>query len=132
MTSFSAVRECRNIYHEKKAGHTGTLDPNASGLMIVLLGKYTKLVPYCVKDHKKYHAEFENGNPNGYGRYLGDCSVPRTRTIGPSADELTMPAANLLAGSSRFRRCTVPLKKMAENFMNMPAKGRPLKENREM
>lgn len=61
MTSFSAVRECRNIYHEKKAGHTGTLDPNASGLMIVLLGKYTKLVPYCVCDHKQYHAEFTMG-----------------------------------------------------------------------
>jgi tRNA pseudouridine55 synthase len=61
MTSFSAVRACRNIFHEKKAGHTGTLDPNASGLMIVLLGKYTKLVPYCVSNHKKYHAEFQMG-----------------------------------------------------------------------
>ena len=61
MTSFSAVRQCRNIYHEKKAGHTGTLDPNASGLMIVLLGKYTKLVPYCLSNHKQYHAEFEMG-----------------------------------------------------------------------
>lgn len=61
MTSFTAVRECRNLYHEKKAGHTGTLDPNASGLMIVLLGKYTKLVPYCVCNHKQYHAEFIMG-----------------------------------------------------------------------
>lgn len=61
MTSFSAVRACRNIFHEKKAGHTGTLDPNATGLMIVLLGKYTKLVPYCVSDHKRYHAEFVMG-----------------------------------------------------------------------
>jgi tRNA pseudouridine55 synthase len=61
MTSFSAVRNCRNIYHEKKAGHTGTLDPNASGLMIVLLGKYTKLVPYCISNHKQYHAQFQMG-----------------------------------------------------------------------
>lgn len=61
ITSFSAVRKCRSIYHEKKAGHTGTLDPNASGLMIVLLGKYTKLAPYCLSNHKQYYAEFEMG-----------------------------------------------------------------------
>jgi tRNA pseudouridine55 synthase len=60
-TSFAAVRAVRNHYQEKKAGHTGTLDPNATGLMIVLLGKYTKLVPYCISDHKQYHAEFEMG-----------------------------------------------------------------------
>ncbi len=61
MTSFDAVRACRRIYHEKKTGHTGTLDPNATGLMIVLLGRYTKLVPYCLSDHKKYKAEFRMG-----------------------------------------------------------------------
>lgn len=61
ITSFAAVRKCRNILHEKKAGHTGTLDPQASGLMIILLGKYTKLAPYCVKNHKKYHACFSLG-----------------------------------------------------------------------
>ena len=58
MTSFSVVSRCRKAFHEKKAGHTGTLDPNASGLMIVLLGRYTKLAPYCVSGHKHYHAEF--------------------------------------------------------------------------
>ena len=58
MTSFSVASVCRRTFHEKKAGHTGTLDPNASGLMIVLLGRCTKLAPYCVSDHKHYQAEF--------------------------------------------------------------------------
>ena len=57
-TSFQAVSSCRRFYQERKAGHTGTLDPMASGLMIVLLGRYTKMAPYCVSDHKHYHAEF--------------------------------------------------------------------------
>lgn len=61
MTSFDVVRECRHFYKEKKVGHTGTLDPNASGLLIVLLGKYTKLVPFSVKNHKHYIATFEMG-----------------------------------------------------------------------
>lgn len=58
ITSFSAVSACRRILNEKKAGHTGTLDPQASGLMIILLGKSTKLLPYCIHDRKSYHAEF--------------------------------------------------------------------------
>ena len=58
MTSFDAVSRCRRVLHEKKVGHTGTLDPNASGLMILLFGKYTKFLPYCVKDHKHYEAGF--------------------------------------------------------------------------
>ena len=61
ITSFDAVRKCRRICHEKKIGHTGTLDPEASGLMIILLGRYTKMLPYCVKDHKSYHAAFSLG-----------------------------------------------------------------------
>lgn len=61
ITSFDAVRQCRRIFHEKKVGHTGTLDPEASGLMIILMGRYTKLLPFCVKDHKKYHAAFSFG-----------------------------------------------------------------------
>lgn len=61
MTSFDAVRKLRRLYHEKKIGHTGTLDPEASGLMIILLGKYTKMLPYCAKDRKRYHATFSLG-----------------------------------------------------------------------
>ena len=61
MTSFDAVRQVRRIFHEKKAGHTGTLDPEASGLMIILLGRYTKMLPYCAANRKTYHATFSLG-----------------------------------------------------------------------
>ncbi len=62
MTSFDAVNRCRRILHERKAGHTGTLDPNAEGLMIILFGKYTKFLPYCAANHKCYEAEFIFGS----------------------------------------------------------------------
>jgi tRNA pseudouridine55 synthase len=61
ITSFDAVRRCRRIFHEKKAGHTGTLDPEATGLMIILLGRYTKLLPYCAAQFKQYRATFSFG-----------------------------------------------------------------------
>lgn len=61
MTSFDAVAKCRKIFHERKIGHSGTLDPQATGLMLIVMGKYTKLLPYCVKDHKHYVATFKLG-----------------------------------------------------------------------
>ena len=94
MTSFDAVAKCRRILHEKKTGHTGTLDPNASGLMIVLTGKYTKLLPYCKKDRKVYHAEFSLGKKSDTGDIWGtvlDEKEPRMHT----KDELEEAAASL-------------------------------------
>ena len=61
MTSFDVVHKCKKIFHEKKVGHTGTLDPEAEGLLIVLMGKYTKFLPYAIKDKKRYIAEFTLG-----------------------------------------------------------------------
>ena len=52
MTSFDVVYKLRKKLNIKSIGHTGTLDPNAEGLLIVLLGKYTKLLPYCNHDNK--------------------------------------------------------------------------------
>ena len=61
MTSFDAVARVRKTFGEKKVGHTGTLDPQATGLLIILLGRYTKFIPYCVCDHKHYEATFQMG-----------------------------------------------------------------------
>lgn len=61
MTSFDVVAKLRKITKEKKIGHTGTLDPNATGLLIVLLGKYTKYLPYCACDYKRYITTFKFG-----------------------------------------------------------------------
>ena len=43
-TSFDVVAKLRGILHMKKIGHTGTLDPEAEGVLPVVLGKATKLV----------------------------------------------------------------------------------------
>ncbi len=61
MTSFDVCHKLRHIAKEKRVGHTGTLDPNATGLMIVLLGKYTKYLPYCDHDRKEYIASCKLG-----------------------------------------------------------------------
>jgi len=43
MTSHDVVAQTRRILHERRIGHTGTLDPFATGVLVVLLGKATRL-----------------------------------------------------------------------------------------
>ena len=43
ITSFDAIKKIRTILREKKIGHVGTLDPFAEGVLILALGRYTKL-----------------------------------------------------------------------------------------
>ena len=56
ITSRQVVSKVGKVLNEKKAGHTGTLDPMASGVLPVLLGKATKLSKYLVEHDKKYVA----------------------------------------------------------------------------
>lgn len=60
-TSFDAVRMIRKILKCKKTGHSGTLDPFATGLLIILLGQGTKLSSYIMGGKKKYRAEIRLG-----------------------------------------------------------------------
>lgn len=86
MTSFDAVAKCRKIFHERKIGHTGTLDPEASGLMIILLGKYTKLLPYCVKNHKAYQATLKLGEMTDTEDIWGTIINTKTPSIHTEAE----------------------------------------------
>ena len=45
-SSFDVIRFLKRLLNEKKAGHLGTLDPLASGVLPVFLGKGTRLIPY--------------------------------------------------------------------------------------
>ena len=53
-TSFDAVRKIRNLIRIKKVGHAGTLDPLATGLLIVCTGKFTKRINEYMAQEKEY------------------------------------------------------------------------------
>lgn len=55
-TSFDVVAKLRGILHQKKIGHTGTLDPAAEGVLVVCLGKATKLCDILPDHDKVYEA----------------------------------------------------------------------------
>ena len=54
MTSTHAVSRLKRIYNAKKAGHAGTLDPLASGILPVAFGEATKTVPFVQDGEKAY------------------------------------------------------------------------------
>ena len=58
ITSFRALSQVRRTFAEKKAGHTGTLDPMASGLLPVMLGGATKFIELLPAHDKAYRATF--------------------------------------------------------------------------
>lgn len=61
MTSFRASAVLRRIYNEKKTGHTGTLDPMATGVLPVALGKATRFIDFLPDSDKAYTARFRLG-----------------------------------------------------------------------
>ena len=57
MTSHDVVSRCRKIYGQKKVGHAGTLDPDATGVLVVGLGRATRLMQFMSGLAKSYDAE---------------------------------------------------------------------------
>jgi tRNA pseudouridine55 synthase len=61
MTSFLAVKRVRGIVGEKKCGHTGTLDPMATGVLPIALGGATRFIELLPTHKKAYKATFKTG-----------------------------------------------------------------------
>ena len=62
LNSFKLVIALRKIANQKRVGYAGTLDPLASGLMVMALGEYTKLLPYLESRDKVYEVEILLGS----------------------------------------------------------------------
>ncbi len=86
-TSFDVCARVRKHLDMKKVGHTGTLDPFATGLLVVAVGKATKLIPYINKAQKEYEATFFFGaktatlDPESAPEPQADAPVPTLEQI---------------------------------------------------
>lgn len=86
-TSFDVVAKLRGILHQKKIGHTGTLDPDAEGVLVVCLGSATKLCEILTDKDKSYEATLLLGKTSdtedSSGKILTECDV----TVSPKEVE---------------------------------------------
>ena len=71
-TSQDVVSKVKKILNVKKAGHTGTLDPQAEGVLPVLIGDYTKLSKYLIEHDKVYRAKIKFGEKRETGDLEGE------------------------------------------------------------
>lgn len=79
MTSHDVVSRIRRIYGVKKAGHSGTLDPDAAGVLPVFIGNATRLLEYAASGIKHYRAEGILGIRTDTGDDSGN--VLETKTV---------------------------------------------------
>ena len=71
MTSHDVVARTRHILHERRVGHTGTLDPFATGVLVILLGKATRLAQFLRSVDKEYDAIIRLGYATDTGDRTG-------------------------------------------------------------
>ncbi len=92
MTSTQAVGKCRWLYNAKKAGHAGTLDPLASGILPIAFGEATKTVPFAQEAGKTYRFTIRWGESTTTQDAEGD--VVATSDVRPTREaiEAALPA----------------------------------------
>lgn len=103
-TSHDLVAQARRVYGTRRVGHAGTLDPLASGVLVLLLGEGTKLAPYLTAQAKRYRAQVCFGRStdtdDAQGATTAECD------LGP--DWLTPDALSAALQFERQRTLQVP------------------------
>ncbi len=86
-TSFDVVAKMRGIFHQKRIGHTGTLDPDAEGVLPVCLGKATKVCDLLTDKDKEYKAVLLLGQATDTQDISGE--VINSASVDVTEDEVT-------------------------------------------
>jgi len=96
LTSHDVVAKVRRILKERRVGHTGTLDPFATGVLVVLVGGATRLAQFLSGSDKEYEAVIRLGFATDTGDLTGKPLEPSTKTLEPwSRDEVETALAGL-------------------------------------
>lgn len=98
MSSHDVVDAVRRIFHQKRVGHAGTLDPAAAGILPVALGRAARLVEYLEGADKSYRAEIAFGYATDTGDVYGEVTECAEHPVLPSAEAIEAVLAH-------FRGC---------------------------
>jgi tRNA pseudouridine55 synthase len=136
LTSFQVVARVKRIIGERHAGHAGTLDPLATGVLPVCLGQATRVVEYLVDESKAYRAEIEMGKTTD--TYDSTGKVTRTADACGIRREAVESALAEFRGSimqippmySAVKHQGKPLYKLARSGIEVERKKRPARIER--
>src|SRR5215212_3838998 len=97
-TSHDVVARVRRILRERRVGHTGTLDPFATGVLVVLVGRATRLAQFLAGADKEYEALIRFGFATDTGDITG-ARRGEANSLRPSAERLTSLSEREIEGA---------------------------------
>ena len=126
-TSNYALQRIKKLFHAKKAGHTGSLDPLATGVLPLCLGEATKISQFLLDSDKRYMAKIKLGERTDSGDSEG-VVIDVQRRIDVDYDALVQTLTKfegkikqLPPMYSALKHRGVPLYKLAKPFRIAPA-----------
>jgi len=132
MTSHDVVESVRRIVREKRTGHTGTLDPLATGVLVLCAGKATRIAQYLEAGEKEYKAIMRLGvmtdTLDADGRVLEtrQYTPPNNQTIETAIQRFIGPIMQQPPAYSAIKVGGVPSYKLAREGKAEPLKPRPV------
>lgn len=120
-TSFDVVAKLRGILKQKKIGHTGTLDPDAEGVLPVCIGKATKICEYLTDKDKVYEAVLHLGVVTDTQDMSG--TILETREVSVSEEELKNIIAGFIGEQEQIPPMYSALKVNGQKLCDLARKG---------
>jgi tRNA pseudouridine55 synthase len=132
LSSSAAVQRVRRAYGRIKAGHTGSLDPLATGMLPICLGEATKVAGYLLEGDKEYEFTARFGARRTTGDLEGDvveeCPVPAdlAAAITAALPAFLGPISQIPPMYSALKRDGQPLYKLARQGLEVEREARPV------
>jgi tRNA pseudouridine55 synthase len=136
MTSHDVVRRLRRLAGLRRIGHAGTLDPMATGLLLVALGEATRLIEFLMDGEKSYRATLQLGvvtdTQDAEGEILERRPVPKfgMEELLAAVHVLTGPIQQLPPMYSALKKNGVPLYRLARRGVEVERESRPVEIRR--
>jgi tRNA pseudouridine55 synthase len=131
LTSNAALQEAKRAFGAAKAGHTGSLDPIATGLLPVCFGEATKLSGFFLSADKKYHAVFrlgvatDTGDSEGRVIHSGDADVDDA-TVERAMEKFRGDFEQVPSMYSAIKKDGKPLYELARQGIEVERPARPV------
>src|SRR5437762_12654408 len=100
LSSHSAVHRVRKLTGEERVGHAGTLDPMATGVLLILLGNAVRLSEWIVDHDKRYRATIKLGVETD--SYDATGTVTETRDVNVTQDEIRAAVASFVGKQNQI------------------------------
>ena len=132
-TSHDIVGSVRRLYRTRRVGHAGTLDPMATGLLIVMVGKATKASDRLMAEDKAYEAELTLGivtdSQDAEGKVLETNPVPPldAATVRAAVEAMVGDRLQVPPMHSARKVGGVPLHRLARQGKEVPREARPIR-----